>query len=163
MNWRAFQQAAPTLAHLAAQRFAEHGVALLGTLRKDGSPRISPVEPLLTEDDLLLGLMWRSTKAMDLLHDARCTLHSAITSLEGTEGECKLDGRAMEAADPALRAERERLFRARWGDESPVRFHVFAFDIERAAFIVYAPEKGEMRVMRWNPRDGLRERQRPYP
>src|SRR5258708_15319547 len=102
MHWNTFRETAPTLAHVAAARFARSGVAFLGTLRQDGSPRISPVEPLLAPEDLLLGLMWHSTKALDLLRDPRCTLHSAITSLEGTGGECKLDGRATEAADPVV-------------------------------------------------------------
>jgi hypothetical protein len=84
MNWKTFQETAPELARLAQERFARSGVALLGTLHEDGSPRISPVEPLLTEGELLLGMMWHSTKAMDLLRDPRCTLHTAMTSLGGT-------------------------------------------------------------------------------
>jgi hypothetical protein len=42
MNWRTFQQTAPELARLAQERFVSNKVALLGTLHRDGSPRISP-------------------------------------------------------------------------------------------------------------------------
>ncbi len=148
---------------MAAERFARSGVALLGTLRQDGSPRISPVEPLNAPEDLLLGLMWRSTKAVDLLRDPRCTLHSAITSVEGTEGECKLAGRATEAANPLVQAEQHRLFREHWGGHAPTEFHVFALDIERAAFITYDLASSEMFLTRWDPDHGLRETRRPYP
>jgi hypothetical protein len=138
-------------------------VALLGTLRRDGSPRISPVEPLIAPPDMLLGLMWRSTKALDLLRDPRCVVHSAITSVEGTEGECKLTGRATEAVEPVVQAKRERVFRAHWGGHAPAAFHVVALDIERAAFITYDLASSEMLVMRWDPDHGLRETRRPYP
>src|SRR5262245_2160579 len=131
MNWKTFREAAPELARSAEERFARSGVALLGTLRREGSPRISPVEPLIAAEDLLLGLMWHSTKALDLQRDPRCTLHTAITSLEGTEGECKLDARAAEASDPAVQAAHQHIFRAHWGEDAPSAFHVVALDIER--------------------------------
>jgi Pyridoxamine 5'-phosphate oxidase len=163
MHWKTFREEAPEVARLAQERFARSGVALLGTLRRDGSPRISPVEPLLTPEDLLLGLMWRSTKALDLLRDPRCTLHSAITSLEGTEGEIKLDGHATEAADPVVAAEHQRILRAHWGADAPTTFHVVALDIERAAFITYDLASSEMLVTRWDPARGVHETRRPYP
>jgi Pyridoxamine 5'-phosphate oxidase len=163
MNWKTLQQTAPDLAHLAQERFARSRVALLGTLHTDGSPRISPVEPLLAGGELLLGLMWHSTKALDLLRDPRCTLHSAITSLEGTEGECKLDGRATEAADPGVQSEHQGIFRQHWAEHAPQLFHVFALDVEHAAFITYDLASSEMLVKRWDPQHGLRETRQPYP
>lgn len=163
MNWKTFQEVAPELARLAEERFARSGVALLGTLHKDGSPRISPVEPLLAEGELLLGMMWHSTKALDLLRDPRCTLHTAITSLEGTEGECKLDGQAKEAPDPVVQSKHEVAFRQHWAEHAPAHFHVFALHVEHAAFITYEPDRGEMLVKRWDPQQGLREARLPYP
>ena len=163
MNWKTFQETAPELARLAEERFVQSGVALLGTLHKDGSPRISPVEPLIADGELLLGLMWRSTKALDLLRDPRCTLHSAVTSLEGTEGECKLDGRAAEAADPVMRSEHQGIFRQHWAEHAPTLFHVFALDPEHAAFITYDLVSSEMLVKRWDPQHGLKETRQPYP
>jgi hypothetical protein len=107
--------------------------------------------------------MWHSTKALDLLRDPRCTLHTVITSLEGTEGECKLDGRAAQATDPVVQIEHQAIFRQHWADQAPQRFHVFALDVEHAAFIIYDPAKSEMRVLRWDLQQGLRESQTPYP
>jgi hypothetical protein len=46
-------------------------VALLGTLRPDGSPRVSPVEPYFAGGELVLGVMAWSGKARDLRRDPR--------------------------------------------------------------------------------------------
>ena len=43
--------------------FEATGVVLVGTIRKDGSPRISLVEVLITGGKLYLGMMWQSLKA----------------------------------------------------------------------------------------------------
>src|SRR6184192_3641808 len=72
MIWREFEDAVPELARLGRRRFEATRVALLGTLRKDGSPRISPIEPYLVLDHLLLGMLSRSHKALDLMVDPSC-------------------------------------------------------------------------------------------
>jgi len=163
MIWEAFQAAAPEMAPLAAEQFARTGVALLGTLRRDGSPRISPIEPVIAHGPLLLGMMWHSMKALDLLRDPRCVLHSAVTSVEGTEGECKLYGRALAAQDTELRARHHRAFTEHWGSSAPASFHVFSLEIASAAYITYDGDAGQMLVKRWNPQMGLWEIRRPYP
>src|SRR2546427_5275143 len=101
MIWQQFKQAAPELAALGEERFERTGVVLVGTLRKNGWPRISPVEPFINDGHLYLGMMWQSRKALDLLRDPRCTVHSSISNRDGTEGEFKLYGRALEIQDRA--------------------------------------------------------------
>src|SRR5256885_14699389 len=132
MRWSEFQEAAPDLARLAAERFTRTGVAILGTIRGDGSPRISAIEPVTSHGELLLGMMWRSHKALDLIRDPRCILHSAITNLEGTDGEVKLRGRAVETQDLGAEQWRHQAFRDRWGASAPEAFHVFTLEIESA-------------------------------
>ena len=80
MIWAEVEAAAPELAQLGKERLDRLRVALLGTLRKDGSPRISPVEPYFVQGHLLFGAMTWSLKARDLLSDPRCVLHSAVTA-----------------------------------------------------------------------------------
>jgi hypothetical protein len=87
MKWSDFVAASPKLAALGEERMEQHGVILLGTLRRDGPPRITPVEPLIVDDELELGMMWPSKKAFDLLRDPRCQVHTVITDRNGTEGE----------------------------------------------------------------------------
>jgi hypothetical protein len=103
-SWRAFRVAAPELGSKAEALFERSGVILLGTVRKDGSPRISPVEPLIVGHDLYLGMMWQSLKALDLLRDPRCALHSSISDRMAREGEFKLHGRVSEVRDMEERA-----------------------------------------------------------
>ncbi|HWJ31924.1 MAG TPA: pyridoxamine 5'-phosphate oxidase family protein, partial [Gaiellaceae bacterium] len=92
MIWHEFEAAAPTLAQAARARFAGTSIALLGTVRADGSPRISPIEPYFTASHLLFGAMTRSAKTRDLERDARCTLHNAISDPTAGEAEFKLYG-----------------------------------------------------------------------
>ncbi len=41
----------------------------------------------------------RSQKTHDLLRDARCVLHSSVSDINGSEGEFKLYGRAVQVDD----------------------------------------------------------------
>ena len=54
VTWGEFAGAAPELAALGEAQFASTGLALVGTLRRDGWPRISPVEPLIIDRQLYL-------------------------------------------------------------------------------------------------------------
>lgn len=162
MIWREFQQAVPQLAGLVQQQFQRTGVALLGTICRDGTPRISPIEPVVAQEQLLLGMLWRSTKALDLFRDPRCVIHSAITSLAGTEAEVKLRGRAVEVQDPNERERHSQAFSQRWGARTPERFHIFSVTIESVACLTYDTDTGEMLAKQWDPHRGLRETRRPY-
>ena len=159
MNWRELEEAAPEIARLGRERLELAGVALLGTIRKDGSPRISPVEPFLTRGELVFGAMSWSAKTRDLLRDPRCVLHSAISSPDGGEGELKLHGRAVEADDELRTAVEGGWWRQRPREAATV----FVLDIGAATFINWNLEDGEMTVRRWSPRSGLRETRRSYP
>ena len=133
--WEQFAAQAPELAALGEAQFARTGLALVGTLRRDGWPRISPVEPFIVEGQLYLGMMWRSVKALDLLRDPRCVVHSTVSDRQGKEGEFKVYGRAIEVNDPDERR--------RFGDavyaaigfrpEEP-EFHCFAIAMESVVF-----------------------------
>ena len=48
MNWDEFQEEAPELAAFGRERLEHSGLVLVGTLRQNGWPRISAVEPLIT-------------------------------------------------------------------------------------------------------------------
>jgi hypothetical protein len=74
MHWEEFKQQAPQLAAKGEDRFDRAGLVLLGSLRRNGFPRISPVEPLIVHGKLYLGMMWQSRKALDLIRDPRCTI-----------------------------------------------------------------------------------------
>jgi hypothetical protein len=96
-------------------------------------------------------MMWRSKKALDLLRDPRCVIHSAITPLDGTEGEFKLRGRVVQIQEERY----HQFFHEKWGTQPPARFHIFSVEIQSASFIAYDIGRGEMLVKRWNPQLGL--------
>lgn len=159
MIWRDLETEAPEIARLGKERFDQARVALLGTLRKDGSPRISPVEPYFTQGHLLFGAMSWSLKTRDILRDPRCVLHSAISDPDSGEGELKLYGRASEVDDQIRAGCREAWWAARPAEAA----FVFSFNIEQATFISWDTKHGEMTVRRWSPQLGYREAKRSYP
>jgi Pyridoxamine 5'-phosphate oxidase len=89
-SWQDLELGAPEIARLGRDRINAVRVALLGTVRRDGSPRISPIEPYFARGELLVGAMAWSTKAADLLRDPRFALHSAVTGPDSGEGEAQV-------------------------------------------------------------------------
>ena len=98
-SWGDFEAADPELAALGRALFLETQLTLVGSLRKDGWPRISPVEPLFFAGELYLGMMWQSRKALDLRRDPRCTVMNTVHDRMIPDGEFKLFGRAVEVTD----------------------------------------------------------------
>ncbi len=158
MLWAEFERAATALAVLGRERFERDQLALIGTLRADGSPRISPVAPYLTLGHLLLGMEWPTGKARDLLRDPRCTLHSVVSDPDGADGEFKLYGRAPLVEDEAIVDEPSAAW---WHGRRPGSYRVFSIDVESAAFIGWNIEFDQMRLIRWSPDAGLRDLTHP--
>jgi hypothetical protein len=156
MIWSEFEAAAPTLAGAARARLEGTHIALLGTVRAGGSPRISPIEPYFTPDHLLFGAMARSAKANDLARDRRCVFHSAISDPNAGEPEFKLYGTAIDVDETPPPD-------AWWLSHPPDMARVFALDVEEAVWVSWELERGEMTMTRWSPARGLEERLRAYP
>lgn len=99
-TWADFAAAEPNLADRTRARFEAHGLALLATLRADGAPRISGIEPLIGLGELWLAMMPDGRKSADLRRDPRLTLHNATTDKAVTDGDVKVSGRAVADSDP---------------------------------------------------------------
>jgi hypothetical protein len=159
MRWGAFAAAVPELARLGEDRLRSRELCLVGTLRRNGWPRISPVEPEFVGDELMLGMMWRSPKALDLLRDPRVVVHSTLTDRHDLSGDFKVYGRALPVEDASRRDAHREAIRARIDWEPPEPYHVFAVEIESAAFVTFAEPRfglaweagGELR--RWSQRE----------
>lgn len=160
VQWDALDRACPAISSLARERFVRDQLVMVGTVRKDGSPRISPCEVDFAAGHLLLGMMWRSKKALDLRRDPRAVVHSVTCNKDGTDGDLKLYGRAIEVADaPLRRAYREAITaRIDWAPDEP-HYHLFALDVAAASFIRFG-DGG--RVLTWDPARGLRRRKAPH-
>jgi hypothetical protein len=158
VSWRDLEARAPELAREGWARFERTKVAMLGTVREDGSPRISPVEPYLISGQLVVGVM-PSPKLEDLRRDPRCALHSSVSDINGSEGEFKVHGRAIASDDPAL-LDADGTW---WEGREPGRVGVFLIDIDEAVLVTWSADQGEMTTARWSPSGGLDESSRSYP
>jgi pyridoxamine 5'-phosphate oxidase-like protein len=148
MNWTGFATASSRLAALGVELMDRHGLVLLGSLRRDGWPRISPVEPLVVDGELVLGMIWQSKKALDLLRDPRCHLHTVVTDRNGTEGEWKAWGRAHALERPARDRYADALYlKIGWRPNEP--FHAFAIDLESVAYRRFGGAGGKVVALVW--------------
>src|SRR3954453_6917160 len=138
MRWNELEERQPRLAARARERLVDPGVLLVVSLRQDGTPRLSPVEPYLLDGRLLLSMLWGSHKARDLQRDPRLLVHGIVTGPDGGEGELKLRGRAVEISARELQAHYAAAVAEDLGWRPEVgRFHLFEVDVEHVAFVRY--------------------------
>jgi hypothetical protein len=100
--WRDVEQAVPEFAQRVRALFDAHRHKTIATVRADGSPRISGIEAVFEDGELVFGSMPDARKGADLRRDPRFALHSAtVDPVEGAEaqwpGEAKISGRARTA------------------------------------------------------------------
>jgi hypothetical protein len=154
VRWAEFAAACPELAALGEQRMRRFEVVLVGTLRRNGWPRISPCEPELAAGRLFLGMMPASPKSLDLRRDPRCVLHSAVADRHGKQGDFKLYGRALDVQDGELRAAYRAAIKARidWEPEEP-DYDLWEIDVDHAGYVVFGDERYGLA---WSPERGLR-------
>ena len=155
MRWRAFADECPQLAGIAREWIADRHIMLLGTLRPDGSPRISAVECDLVGDEFCTGMIWQSAKALDLLRDPRMTVHSLPPGKDNPAGDLKLYGRAIAVEDETKRAYEDVMF-ARLAWRPPEPYHCFALDVAEAGMVVFA--NGGREIVSWREGRGTRTR-----
>ena len=147
--WQDVERAEGEFAQRVRARFDAHRHKTIATLRADGSPRISGIEAVFEDGDLVFGSMPNARKGADLRRDPRFALHSAtIDPVEGSEaqwpGEAKISGRAI-AAGPITEGPH--------GD----RFHA---DIAEVVYIHLNQEATALVVEWWMPTHGLRRIER---
>lgn len=135
-SWSEVLAAAPDLAAAVEQRFETYGLGLLATLRRDGSPRISGIEPLFALGEVWLGMMDKSLKSTDLRRDGRLALHAATVDKEVKEGDAKLTGEAHLVEDSERQAAFAAAFKERNGynpGEGP--FDLFVVDVREISLL----------------------------
>ncbi|MEU6980504.1 MULTISPECIES: pyridoxamine 5'-phosphate oxidase family protein [unclassified Streptomyces] len=148
-TWAAFEAAEPAFATTVRERFGQYTHHALATLRKDGSPRLSGIEADFRGDELWLGMMPHSRKALDLLRDPRCSL--LANPGEGTGmggGDVRVSGRAVEVTDP-----RTLEWYAKEAGQ-PLPFHLFR--VEPTEVVRTAVEGEELILRTWVPGRPLR-------
>jgi len=152
MDWSELERRQPRLAELGRKRLLDPGVVLIGTIRRDGTPRLSPVEPWIMDGALWLSMMLRSTKAADLLRDPRILVHNAVSNRDGHDGEFKLRGRARDETDAAV----QRRYAAEVAESLgwapvPGKFHLFEIEFNDVTYVRYDGPTGDQYVAQWPP------------
>jgi hypothetical protein len=142
VTWQEFAEAEPELAAFGAGRLAGQ-VAYLATVRRDGSPRVHPVTPLLAAGRLFLFMEPASPKGHDLRRDNRYALHCAVSDSSGSSGEFAVRGSAHLVEDVALREAAARAAEVTPKD----RYILFELRVEEALSTVY--REGKPVRQRW--------------
>lgn len=147
LTWAELEAAAPEIAAHGRELLEKFQFVLVGTLTKDGSPRVTPVEAYVIDGHLLANMIPRSLKARDLLRDPRVYVHAPVTAKEG-DPEFKLAGRADVLTDETLKQKLSDLWweTIKWRPAADSQY--FEFLAERAAWVTY-DGKGQSRTQ-WN-------------
>ena len=149
MRWSEFAARQSLLAAVAEDQLITPGVLLIGTTRRDGSARISGVEPLIMDGDLWLSMMPASAKSRDLHRDPRILLHSIITN-PAPQAEIMMRGtvRTETAHDQQRRYSAAAEAGLGWRPV-PGEFTLFAVDITEVAYIGHDTATNAQHVARW--------------
>ena len=100
VTWRQFADQAPHIAEIFERRHtATNNLCLLATTRANGYPRISPMEPLIFESELVMVGMPGTSKFRDLARDPRLCLHTATIDTQLADGDAKLWAEARNLRD----------------------------------------------------------------
>ena len=101
-RWADLEAAEPGLAEDGRWLLEQsNGVAFIATVRRDGSPQVRPIIPIVAGDGLWALIVSLSSKHRDLLNDGRFALHMIPAGEENRE--LHLSGRARLVEDEAER------------------------------------------------------------
>jgi hypothetical protein len=80
-SWAQFKSSQPGMAAVLLQRLEEVPICYLATVRRDGSPRVHPICPIVTDDAMYVavagsGRLNPSPKRWDLRNDGRFAMHA---------------------------------------------------------------------------------------
>jgi hypothetical protein len=155
--WKELAEQAPRVAEVFVRRHRATGnLCMLATLRSDGYPRISPMEPGIVDGQLILVGMPNTTKFRDLGRDPRFCLHTATVDPHLGDGDAKLWGRVVNVQDEDLHARFARQVVETGGPDLRGQ-HIDPFyvaDITGASCIEVAGSK--LRLTTWKPGKGER-------
>ncbi|WP_194828835.1 pyridoxamine 5'-phosphate oxidase family protein [Nocardia sp. XZ_19_231] len=154
-TWSQFTEEAPSVAALFLRRHQATGkLCMLATLRADGSPRISPIEPVIFEGMLVLAGMPNTRKFDDLARDPRFCLHTATVDTMVSDGDAKLFGTVTDLHDEAVHARfAHKLFDDSGFDIRGEKFdHFYIADLTGASTVEVRDDRLDITV--WKPGAG---------
>ena len=145
LSWAELERATPQIAALGRELLERFQFVFVGTLTRAGSPRVNPCEAYIVDGHLLLNMMPRSLKALDLLRDPRVYVHTPVTGKDAADGEFKLAGRAPTLEDATLRKKLDDLFYELIEWRPDPDSHYFEVLAERVAYHRYGDDEVALR------------------
>jgi len=161
LRWAEFAAAAPEVAGPVAELLERFRFVYVATIRRDGTPRISPVEAHVVRGELMLVMIAGTLKARDLLRDSRIVLNAPIVDPADPGGEFKLRGRAVVVDDADQLAATAEQIASSSGWRPPADWHHFAVRIDDAAHMTW--RDGALEMLHWRLGRGTRRTERPAP
>ena len=134
--------------------------AVLGTIRRDGTPRLSGADAYFHNGELRIWSMPRARKGQDLRRDPRVAVHSipwdSRKLREGAtdvgQADAKVSGTAVLASDAGELSAFRTWLKGERGFEPPDDWDLFTIDID--ALTVISVDNGQLVVDRWSATDG---------
>jgi len=159
-TWKQFCEAEPELGARAQAILSSTTNCVLGTVRADGSPRLSGIDPFFLDDELWIGCMPNSRKGADLRRDARLSLHGIPWESrkikdgrpDPGDGDAKVTGRAVPVEDPA---EVQAIFARYFADldfDTPSDGELFHVDLD--SVVTVGVDGEELVIDRWSTETG---------
>lgn len=136
-SWTLLCSDAPELARAITDRFQANLHHVLGTIRPDGSARLSGSEVAIDPNGVGIGMMPDSHKLRDVRRDPRVELHSAPLEDDLSTGDAKLTGILVE--NDTLEG------------QSGV---AFTLEVTRASLVRVTDD--QLQFATWSPTSGLR-------
>lgn len=153
-RWGDLEDRAPDLAAKGRALLERHRFLLAGTIRRDGTPRISPVEAHAVGRHLMLVMLPGTQKARDLARDSRLVLQSPVSDAADPGEELKLPGRVTEVDDDVQREATADAIERSSGWRPAPTWRFFSVVVDRAAHLAWTDD--EMHLTRWDPVNGVR-------
>jgi hypothetical protein len=144
-RWSDIENNEPELARLVRARFECHPHHVLGTVRADGSPRLSGINVFFSDGHLWWGSMTGARKAVDVRRDQRVALYSAPLHEDMTGGDASISGLVIPIDGDMVR---------QWKPETPADGEFFEVDVTRLHLVEVVDD--ELVISMWDKANGLR-------
>lgn len=141
VTWAEFEHADPALAAFGRERL-DGTVCFHATIRRDGWPRVHPVEPWIATGLLLVRFRARSPKVEEVRQNGRYALHSPMDNSDGIGGEFLVRGWIEQVGEthPAVQ---------RFVHDAPYPLAFYAMSVEEAVGTTYEGEERDPVYRRW--------------
>jgi hypothetical protein len=140
-TWAEFERAEPELAAFGRVRL-DGSVCFQATMRRNGWPRVHPVEPWIAAGLLCVRFRGRSPKVAEVTANGRYAMHTPMDNPDGEGGEFLVVGWMEQMSDrhPAARS---------IADAAPYPLAFYALSVEEATATTYEGAEREPVYRRW--------------